>query len=127
MELDLDPDQEDLRDSVRAFLAAECPIGLVRKIVEARIGGGTADAGALHAHMTELGWPALGVPAAAGGLDLGPIEIALVAEELGRALAPGPLFATITQYVPLVRALVSAEQAAALLAPVAEGSTSGTV
>ena len=69
-------------------------------IVEARIAGGTADADALQAHMVELGWPALAVPDAAGGLGLGPIELALLAEELGRALAPGPLFATVTQYVP---------------------------
>ena len=113
MELDFDTDQEDLRDSIRAFLTAECPIALVRGIVEARIAGGTADAGALQAHMTELGWPALAIPAAAGGLDLGPIELGLLAEELGRALAPGPLFATVTQYVPLVRALASPDQAVA--------------
>ena len=127
MELDFDTDQEDLRDSARAFLAAECPIALVRDVVEARIAGAAVDAGALHAHMVELGWPALAVPADAGGLDLGAIEIALLAEELGRALAPGPLFATITQYVPVVRALASPEQAVALLTPIAQGEVSGTV
>src|SRR3954447_4730930 len=127
MELDFDTDQEDLRDSARAFLSAECPIALVRAVVEARIGRSSVDAGALHAHMVELGWPALAVPADAGGLGLGAIEIALLAEELGRALAPGPLFATITQYVPVVRALASPEQAVALLTPVAQGEVSGTL
>src|SRR3954469_12038894 len=127
MELDFDTDQEDLRDSARAFLSAECPIALVRAVVEARIARSSVDAGALHAHMVELGWPALAVPADAGGLGLGAIEIALLAEELGRALAPGPLFATITQYVPVVRALASPEQAVALLTPVANGEVSGTV
>jgi alkylation response protein AidB-like acyl-CoA dehydrogenase len=127
MELDFDTDQEDLRDSIRAFLTAECPIALVRGIVEARIAGGTADAAALQAHMTELGWPALAIPADAGGLGLGPIELGLLAEELGRAVAPGPLLATVTQYVPLVRALATPDQAVALLAPVAEGTVSGTV
>ncbi len=127
MELDFDTDQEDLRDSIRAFLTAECPIALVREIVEARIAGGTADAGALQAHMTELGWPALAIPADAGGLDLGPIELGLLAEELGRAVAPGPLLATVTQYVPVVRALTTPDQAVALLTPVADGAVSGTV
>jgi len=127
MELDFDTDQEDLRDSIRAFLTAECPVALVRGIVEARIAGGTADAEALQAHMTELGWPALAIPDAAGGLGLGPIELGLLAEELGRALAPGPLFATVTQYVPLLRALASPDQAVALLTPVADGTTAGTV
>lgn len=127
MELDFDPEQDALRASVRAFLDHECPIGLVRGIVETRIAGGTADAEALHARMVDLGWAALNVPEDAGGLGLGPIEVALVAEELGRALTPGPLFATLTQFVPLVRALGTAEQAQALLAPVAEGTTVGTV
>jgi alkylation response protein AidB-like acyl-CoA dehydrogenase len=127
MELDFDTDQEDLRDSARAFLAAECPIALVREVVEARIAGTPTDTGALHAHMVELGWPALAVPTDAGGLGLGPIEIALLAEELGRALAPGPLFATITQYVPVVRALATPGQAVALLTPIALGAVSGTL
>jgi alkylation response protein AidB-like acyl-CoA dehydrogenase len=127
MELELDTDQEDLRDSARAFLAAECPIGLVRAVVEARITGEPVDASALHAHMVELGWPALAVPEPAGGLGLGPIELALLAEELGRALAPGPLFTTVTQYAPVVAALGTAEQSAALLGPVAAGTVSGTV
>ncbi len=127
MELDFDPEQDALRDAVRTFLDRECPIGSVRAIVEARIGGGTADATALQARMVELGWAALGVPEAAGGLGLGPIEVALLAEELGRALAPGPLFATVTQFVPLVQALATEAQVASLLGPVAEGATAGTL
>src|SRR5690348_15233945 len=105
MELDFDADQEDLRDSARAFLTAECPIGLVREVVERRIAGDAADTSALHSHMVELGWAALAIPEAAGGLGLGAVELALLAEELGRALAPGPLLATATQYVPVVAAL----------------------
>ncbi len=127
MELDFDADQEDLRDSVRAFLTAECPIGLVRDLVEARIAGGTTTTDALQAQMAELGWPTLTVPEPAGGLGLGPVELALVAEELGRALTPGPLFATLTQYVPTVVELGTPEQQAALLGPVAGGSVSGTL
>jgi alkylation response protein AidB-like acyl-CoA dehydrogenase len=127
MELDFDPDQEDLRDSVRAFLAAECPIALVRDIVEARIAGGSAAAGPLQEQMRALGWPALTVPEPAGGLGMGAVELALLAEELGRALTPGPLLATLSQYVPTVVELGTPDQQAALLRPVAEGSVSGTL
>jgi alkylation response protein AidB-like acyl-CoA dehydrogenase len=127
MELDFDQDQEDLRDSVRAFLTAECPVGLVRDVVERRIAGKPADASALHAHMIELGWPALTIPEDAGGLGRGPIELALLAEELGRALAPGPLFATVSQYVPVVAALAPPDRAADLLGPVADGAVAGTL
>jgi alkylation response protein AidB-like acyl-CoA dehydrogenase len=127
VELDFDPEQEALRDAVRAFLERECPIGHVRAVVEARIGGGVADTGALQAQMVELGWPALTVPESAAGLGLGPIELALLAEELGRALTPGPLFATVTQFVPLVLALGTDEQITAVLGPIAAGTRTGTV
>jgi Acyl-CoA dehydrogenases len=127
MELDFDAEQEDLRDSVRAFLAAECPIGSVRTIVETRIAGGVVQPTALHEQTVALGWPALTVPEGPGGLGLGPIELALVAEELGRALMPGPLFATLTQFVPIVTELGSSEQIHAVLGPIADGTVSGTL
>ena len=127
MELDFDSDQEALRDSVRAFLAVECPIAAVRQIVETRIGGGQIEPNALDAKMADLGWPALTVPEAAGGLGRGAIELALVAEELGRALAPGPLFTTMTQFVPVLAELGSPEQIVTFLGPVASGETSGTL
>ena len=127
MELDFDSDQEALRDSVRAFLAVECPIAAVREIVETRIAGGQIEPTVLHTKMSDLGWPALTVPEAAGGLGLGAIELALVAEELGRAVAPGPLFSTLTQFVPVVAELGSPDQLLALLGPVATGESSGTL
>ncbi len=127
MELDFDSDQEALRDSVRAFLATECPISSVRAIVETRIAGGEVEPTELHRKMCDLGWPALTVPEAAGGLDLDAIELALVAEELGRAVAPGPLFTTMTQFVPMVRELGSADQIVIVLGPIAAGESSGTL
>ena len=127
MELDFDSDQEALRDSVRAFLAIECPIAAVRQIVETRISGGQIEPTGLHTKMSDLGWSALTVPDEAGGLGLGAIELALVAEELGRALAPGPLFSTMTQFVPVLAELGSPEQLVTFLGPVAAGESSGTL
>ncbi len=127
MELDFDSDQEALRDSVRAFLDAECPISAVRAIVETRIGGGQIEPTGLQKKMSDLGWSALTVPDEAGGLGLGAIELALVAEELGRALAPGPLFSTMTQFVPVLAELGSPEQLVTFLGPVAAGESSGTL
>lgn len=127
MELDFDADHEDLRASVRSVLAAECPIAHVREIVETRIDGGTIIPTRLNEQMIALGWPALTVPEAAGGLGFGPIEVALVSEELGRALAPGPLLATLSQFVPMVTELGSTADVGRWLTPVAEGSTWGTV
>ncbi len=127
MELDFTADQDELRDSVRTLLAAQCSPAVVRELVEARTTGKPATPDALWARMVELGWPALTVPETAGGLGLGSVELAVVVEELGRALAPGPLLPTISQFVPALRALGTAEQQLRFLEPVATGGAAGTM
>jgi alkylation response protein AidB-like acyl-CoA dehydrogenase len=127
MELDFTSDQEELREGVRSVLAVECTPALVREIVEARTAGKTAAADGLWGHMVELGWPALTVPEAAGGLGLGAVELAVVVEELGRSIAPGPLLATMSQFTPAVRALGTAEQQLRFLEPVATTGAAGTL
>jgi alkylation response protein AidB-like acyl-CoA dehydrogenase len=122
VELEFTSDQEDLRASIRAVLTRECPIGLVREVTEKGV-----TAGALQDRMTELYWPALTIPEADGGMGLGAVELAVLAEELGRAVAPGPLFATLALFVPAVREVGTAEQRARFLGPVAEGTASGTL
>jgi alkylation response protein AidB-like acyl-CoA dehydrogenase len=115
-------EQEDLRSTIRSVLAKECPAALPRSIVE-----GKGDAGALWAKMVELDWPALTVPEGDGGIGYGYVELAVLVEELGRVIAPGPLFATVTQFVPFVREAGSPEQGTALLGAVAAGRLTGTV
>ena len=127
MELELTADQEDLRDGVRAVLRAECPPARVRELVEARVAGKDGADDALWAQMVELGWPALPVPEAAGGLGLGAVELAVVVEELGRALSPGPLLPTVAQFVPALRELGSPEQWTHFLGPVATDGAAGTL
>jgi alkylation response protein AidB-like acyl-CoA dehydrogenase len=122
MELDFTEDQEELRDGVRTMLAGECPMTFVRSVVE-----DGASVEPLWNQMVELGWPALTVPEEYGGLGLGAVELAIVAEEMGRAIAPGPLLPTISQFAPAVRELGSAEQQARFLGGVAEGTISGTL
>ncbi len=127
MELDFTVDQEELRDTVRTVLRAECTPARVRELVEARTANKADDAEELWGHMVELGWPALTVPEAYGGLGLGAVELAVVVEELGRALAPGPLLPTISQFVPALRALGTDEQQSRFLGPVAADGVAGTL
>jgi len=122
MELEFSDDQQELRSTVRSFLERECPMTLVRSVVEK---GTPADE--LWAQMVELGWPALTVPERDGGLGLGFVELAVVVEELGRAVAPGPFLATVTQFVPAVRHAGTAEQQSRFLGPVAAGDVTGTL
>src|SRR5436190_2416010 len=122
MELEFTSDQEDLRASIRAVLVKESPVSLARSVVEH---GVRPDA--LWSTMIELGWPALTIPEADGGVGLGMLELAILAEELGRVIAPGPLLPTISQFVPAVREAGTAEQQARWLGPVAAGELTGSL
>jgi alkylation response protein AidB-like acyl-CoA dehydrogenase len=127
MELELGTEQEELRDGVATVLAAECPPATVRELVEARVAGKDASADGLWEQMVALGWPALTVPEPVGGLGLGTVELAVVLEQLGRAIAPGPLLPTISQFVPAVLEAGSPEQHERFLRPVAESGAAGTL
>jgi alkylation response protein AidB-like acyl-CoA dehydrogenase len=120
--LEFTAEQDELRDGVRTVLAGECPMSLVREVVEK---GMTADA--LWVRMVELGWPALTVSEAAGGLGMGPVELAVVVEELGRAVAPGPFLPTVSQFAPVVAEAGSPEQRNRFLGAVAAGELTGTL
>ncbi|HWS47369.1 MAG TPA: acyl-CoA dehydrogenase family protein [Acidimicrobiia bacterium] len=122
MELEFTQDQDELRDSMRAVLAKECPVALARKVVEHDI-----RPDALWSTLTALGWPALTVSESCGGIGLGMIEAGILAEELGRVIAPGPLLPTVTQFVPVVREAGTTEQQERFLGAVAAGECRGTL
>jgi alkylation response protein AidB-like acyl-CoA dehydrogenase len=121
MELEFSADQDELRDSMRAVLGRESPVALARRVVDDDV-----RPDALWATLTGLGWTSLTVPEADGGIGLGIIEAGILAEEIGRVIAPGPLLATVTQFVPAVREIGTAEQRARFLGAVAAGG-SGTL
>jgi alkylation response protein AidB-like acyl-CoA dehydrogenase len=122
MDLEFDTHQSELRSAVRAVLEKECPIGLVRAVVE----GKDTWAG-LWDQMVELSWPALTVPERQGGLGLGFVELAVVLEELGRAVAPGPFLPTTTQFLPALREAGGMAGADRYLRAVAAGSLTGSL
>lgn len=79
-----------LRDSFREVLQAECPIDRVLRHVD----GDDLDP-SLWRTFAELGWTALSVPEAQGGLGLGAQALSALYHELGRALAPASLLPTL--------------------------------
>jgi alkylation response protein AidB-like acyl-CoA dehydrogenase len=122
VELEFTAEQEELRTSVRSFLEKECPIDVVRAVVE------TGEAPEkLWGSMVALDWPALAIPEEFGGVGLTIIETAVVVEELGRAVAPGPLLATVTQFAPMVREVGTPAQQQRFLSEVASGALAGTL
>ncbi len=91
MDLGLNEFQQMLRNSAREFLEAECPISYVRDM-EADERGYSPE---IWSAMAELGWLGLVIPEEYGGEGLGFVELAILLEEMGSALLPGPYFSTV--------------------------------
>jgi alkylation response protein AidB-like acyl-CoA dehydrogenase len=120
MDFTFSADQEALRDSVRALLAAEAPSSYVRRMAEHDDVGITPE---LWAQIVELGWTGLLVPEAQGGLGLGLLDAVVVQEEMGRSLFPGPFFSSAIAATLAARALGLDAQLEALAA----GAQRGTI
>jgi alkylation response protein AidB-like acyl-CoA dehydrogenase len=90
MQFGLTETQQMLKNSAREFFPAECPMAEVRRLMEI---DGAYDA-ALWRKIAEHGWTGILVPEEHGGMGLGLVEMAVAAEEMGRALLPGPFLST---------------------------------
>jgi len=122
MDLELSEEQSELRDGVRRVLEEQCPPALPRAVHE-----GDETGAALWRQMVALAWPGVAIAEAQGGLGLGAVELCLVAEELGREVAPGPFLATATQLAPLLQEAGSSALASERLGRIAAGALTGTV
>lgn len=90
MEFALSPDQRTLQDSLRQSLERACPLARVRQVAATD----QAFDASVWQTLCDIGVPALLVPEAHGGLGLSLLDAALVAEELGRHVAPVPFLGT---------------------------------
>ena len=123
MELELSDDQEFFRQTTAKFLAAECPISVVREL-EHDPAGFTAD---YWRRGAELGWTSMLVPEEHGGGSLsgdGLLDLVLVAEEMGRLVSPGPLV-PVSVVAAAIAAAGTPEQQAAVLPAIVAGDTIG--
>ena len=91
MDLGLSEIQQMLKNSAREFLAQECPLTLVREM-EAEERGYTDE---LWRQLAGLGWTGVAFPEQYGGTGGDFLDLAVLLEETGRALLPGPFFATV--------------------------------
>lgn len=120
MDFTFSAEQEALRDSVRAFLADRAPREYVRRMAEHDEVGVTPE---VWRAVVDLGWTGVLVPIAAGGLGLGLVDMVVVAEEMGRALFPGPFFSSAVLATLAARSLGLDD----LLADLASGTARGAV
>jgi alkylation response protein AidB-like acyl-CoA dehydrogenase len=121
MNFDFDEDQQVIKSTAREFLTDRFRSATVRRLAEA----GTYDDG-LWREISELGWPGIFLDEAHGGQGLGIVELVILAEELGYALAPSPFLSSVAAGLVLQHAGTDAQRAR-WLPGIATGEVRGTV
>src|SRR5262245_35145780 len=90
MNVSISEEQTMLQDSVRKFVQNEVPLTRVRALADEPKGLNDE----LWTRLSEQGWLGILVAEEHGGLGMGVEELAVVAEELGRGIVPGPFLST---------------------------------
>ncbi|TDC87058.1 acyl-CoA dehydrogenase family protein [Actinomadura sp. 7K507] len=121
MEIAFTSEQEELRAVMRAFLAEHADR---RRLIDS---GAPHDAELWRRMATEIGVQGLAIPEEYGGSGSGTAEMCVVFEELGRALAGGPLLATAGLAAPALLACADEEIKARYLPGIADGSVIATL
>lgn len=116
MDFAFSDEQALLQASARSFFERECTEAHVR----AMEGDADGFSRALWSSMAQLGWLGTAIPEHHGGAGLGPIELAILAEEAGRVLLPEPLIEN-SLCAALLAAAGTEEQQARHLPAIAEG------
>src|SRR5882724_11399446 len=122
MNFDFSDDQKMLRDQARKFLTEKCPPKTVRKVLES---DGQYDK-ALWKQIAEMGWLGTAIPEQYEGLGLGHLELCVIAEEMGRVLAPVPFASSVYLATEAILLAGSEEQKKKYLPKLAVGGIIGT-
>ncbi|MGW0365336.1 acyl-CoA dehydrogenase family protein [Streptomyces sp. NPDC002990] len=117
-------EQDEMRRTLREILGRRCGPDQVKAAVRTAAG---YDRALWQQLARQLGLPGIAVAEECGGVGCAPADLALACEETGRALMPSPLLATAVLCVPLITALGTAAQRAALLPPLAAGGLTATL
>jgi alkylation response protein AidB-like acyl-CoA dehydrogenase len=123
MNFGLSDDQAAIQRTARDFLADRYKIEEIRRLAFDDERGFTDEQ---WRAVVELGWSGLPIAEQDGGQGLGIVELAIVQEELGRALAPLPLHSTLAASLVLA-ASSDSDQRGRWLTPLARGEQIGTV
>ncbi|MCW2546914.1 MAG: acyl-CoA dehydrogenase domain protein [Mycobacterium sp.] len=122
MSIAITDDHRVLADTVADFLSKNDALGANRALLEAQ----NDTLPPFWKSMADLGWLGLHLPEDHGGSGFGLPELAVVVEELGRAVVPGPFVPTVIASAVIARAGAPDLQAR-LLPGLADGSTVGAV
>jgi alkylation response protein AidB-like acyl-CoA dehydrogenase len=117
LDLSLTPSQTLIRDSARSFVQRNVPRA---ELVRQAAADQTWDARWFD-HFRDAGWIGALVPEQFGGLDLDPLSVALIFEELGRGAVPSPLIASSVIAACLLLGCQPSEARDAALTAIARG------
>lgn len=122
MNFDFPEELKQLRDVAREFLKKRCATAVPRRVLDE---GGSHDA-ALWAEMAGMGWTGAAIPEAYGGAGMGGLATCVLAEEMGRALAPVPFSSSVYLAAEALLLFGSEDQRRRFLPGLADGSLIGT-
>jgi alkylation response protein AidB-like acyl-CoA dehydrogenase len=123
MNFDFSDDQKLLKEQVRKFLTDKCPMKVVRRVLD----GSETHADEVWKGLVDLGVPATTIPEEFGGLGLGPLELCVIAEEIGRAAAPVPFDTSVILATEAIKLAGSEAQKNKWLPLLASGQATGTL
>jgi alkylation response protein AidB-like acyl-CoA dehydrogenase len=119
MDFSFTAEHEELRQTIRRFLEREFPEARVRALMETPSGH---DERIWRRMAEELALPGLVIPEQYGGAGLGPVELAIVMEEMGRVLFCGPFLSTAVLSVYALLHAATEEAKGGLLRDIASGA-----
>lgn len=122
MNFDFSDDQKFLGNEARKFLSAQCTTAHVREVLN---DDSLSHHAGVWAKLVEMGWLGTAIPEAYGGLGLGMLELCVLAEEMGRALAPVPFASTAYFFTEALKMAASEEMKSAILPGIMAGDIVG--
>jgi alkylation response protein AidB-like acyl-CoA dehydrogenase len=123
MNFEFSGDAMMLRDQAHGFLRSNCDSKVIRRVHE----GHETYAAALWRKMADMGWLGAAIPEQFGGTGLGYELLCIIAEEVGRVIAPVPLGSSIYLAAEAILAAGTVSQKERWLPSVADGSRIGTI
>jgi alkylation response protein AidB-like acyl-CoA dehydrogenase len=120
MDFGFNDEQQEIKSTAREFIASRFKPAKVRELAEAD----SPYDDAIWKEMCDLGWPGIAISEEYGGQGLGVVELVILQEELGYALAPSPLISNAYAGA-VIEAAGSDEQKQRWLPGIASGEERG--
>ncbi|MGY3442209.1 MULTISPECIES: acyl-CoA dehydrogenase family protein [unclassified Bradyrhizobium] len=123
MNFDFSDEQKQMRDEARKFLSEQCPPKAVREVLDGKAPYNKS----LWKGLAEMGFLGVAIPEQFGGAGAGHLELCVIAEEMGRALAPVPFSSTVYLAAEAILIAGSDAQKQKWLPKIASGDAIGTL